>query len=96
MPTDRLTMRSTNFDNNEKEKMAAKLMLSTPAIVVVMRMDDSREGILSLNVFGIATVLQLCHIHAIIAIDTGERLIFAIFALNPDCPLGAPVVLLVC
>jgi hypothetical protein len=45
MPTDKLTMRSTNFDSSEKENMAAKLMLNTPATVVVMRMDDSREGI---------------------------------------------------
>ena len=49
MPTDKLTMRSTNFDSSEKENTAAKLILNTPATVVVMRMDDSREGILNLG-----------------------------------------------
>jgi hypothetical protein len=32
-------MRSTSFDSKENEKMAAKLMLNTPAIVVVKIME---------------------------------------------------------
>jgi hypothetical protein len=68
MPTDKLTMRSTNFDNSEKEKMAAKLILNTPATVVVMRMDDSRDGILNLEWIYFATLLQLDHKFAIKAI----------------------------
>jgi hypothetical protein len=68
MPTDRLTMRSTNFDSSEKENMAAKLMLKTPATVVVMRMDDSREEILNLEWIYFATRLQLDHKLAIKAI----------------------------
>ncbi|BBB63009.1 hypothetical protein UNDKW_4736 [Undibacterium sp. KW1] len=43
MPTDKLTMRSTTFDSNENEKMAAAVMLNTPAIVVANRMDNSVE-----------------------------------------------------
>nr|WP_314860846.1 hypothetical protein [uncultured Undibacterium sp.] len=68
MPTDKLTIRSTNFDSSEKENMAAKLILNTPAIVVVMRMDDSREGIWNLEWIYSATGLQLDHKFAIKAI----------------------------
>ena len=56
MPTDRLTMRSTIFDNSENEKMAAAVMLTTPAMVVAKRMESSVE-ILSLD--NIATKLQI-------------------------------------
>ncbi|WP_423040963.1 hypothetical protein [Undibacterium sp. Di26W] len=43
MPTDRLTMRSTTLDKRENEKMAAAVMLKTPATVVANRMDNSVE-----------------------------------------------------
>ncbi|MFZ6718586.1 hypothetical protein ACO0LK_00320 [Undibacterium sp. Ji49W] len=43
MPTDRLTMRSTTLDNSENEKMAAAVMLKTPAAVVANRIDNSVE-----------------------------------------------------
>lgn len=39
IPTDRLTMRSTIFDSNANEKIAAALMLKTPAMVVASRME---------------------------------------------------------
>ncbi|WP_231502357.1 hypothetical protein [Herbaspirillum sp. RV1423] len=39
MPTDRLTSRSTIFDSSANEKMAAAVMLNTPAIVVASRME---------------------------------------------------------
>lgn len=39
MPTDKLTMRSTNFDNKVNEKIAAQLMLNTPAMAVVKIME---------------------------------------------------------
>ncbi len=35
IPTERLTMRSTSLESSENENIAAKLMLSTPAMVVV-------------------------------------------------------------
>ncbi|MEB0021005.1 hypothetical protein QN370_04360 [Actimicrobium sp. CCI2.3] len=38
MPTDRLTMRSTIFDNSPNEKIAAAEMLKTPDMVVTNRM----------------------------------------------------------
>lgn len=43
MPTDKLTMRSTTLESNENEKMAAAVMLKTPAIVVANSMDNSVE-----------------------------------------------------
>lgn len=43
MPTDRLTMRSTTLDRKAKENTAAAEMLTTPAMVVASRMDDSVE-----------------------------------------------------
>ncbi|WP_277624017.1 hypothetical protein [Undibacterium sp. TS12] len=43
MPTDRLTMRSTTLDSSENEKIAAAVMLKTPAIVVANRMDNRVE-----------------------------------------------------
>ena len=49
MPTDRLTIRSTIFDNNAKENIAAAEMLNTPAMAVVKRMESSVELILSLG-----------------------------------------------
>jgi hypothetical protein len=39
MPTDKLTMRSTTLDKNANEKIAAAVMLKTPAIVVASKMD---------------------------------------------------------
>ncbi|MCC7600132.1 hypothetical protein IGS61_21780 [Janthinobacterium sp. FW305-129] len=39
MPTDKLTMRSTTLDRNANEKIAAAVMLNTPAIVVASKMD---------------------------------------------------------
>ncbi|MGK5030910.1 hypothetical protein [Janthinobacterium sp. DSP2-3-3] len=39
MPTDKLTMRSTTLDKNANEKIAAAVMLNTPAIVVASKMD---------------------------------------------------------
>lgn len=39
MPTERLTMRSTSLESSENEKIAAKLMLSTPAMAVVNSME---------------------------------------------------------
>lgn len=49
MPTDRLTMRSTIFDNSENEKAAAAEMLNTPEMVVASRMDNSAVSIFSLG-----------------------------------------------
>jgi hypothetical protein len=49
MPTERLTMRSTTFDNSENEKTAAAEMLSTPAIMVASRMESSVGSIFSLG-----------------------------------------------
>ena len=43
MPTDRLTMRSTILDNKENEKIAAAVMLKTPAIAVAKSMDNRVE-----------------------------------------------------
>jgi hypothetical protein len=43
MPTDRLTIRSTIFDSKEKEKIAAAVMLKTPAIAVANKMDNRVE-----------------------------------------------------
>jgi len=43
MPTDRLTMRSTILDSSENENTAAALILMTPAIAVVNRMDSRVE-----------------------------------------------------
>ncbi len=48
MPTDKLTMRSTTFASNANEKIAAAVMLTTPATVVVSKMEISVELILSL------------------------------------------------
>ncbi len=39
MPTDRLTIRSTIFESKANEKNAAAAMLTTPAMVVVSRID---------------------------------------------------------
>jgi hypothetical protein len=41
MPTDRLTIRSTIFDNSVNEKIAAAVMLKTPAMVVASKMELS-------------------------------------------------------
>lgn len=49
MPTDRLTRRSTIFDNKVNEKMAAAVMLNTPAMVVASRMESKVELIWSPN-----------------------------------------------
>lgn len=49
MPTDRLTIRSTIFDNKENEKIAAAVMLTTPAMVVASRMEISVGEILCLD-----------------------------------------------
>ncbi len=49
MPTDRLTKRSTIFDNSANEKMAAAVMLTTPAMVVASKMEMSVELILNLG-----------------------------------------------
>jgi hypothetical protein len=57
MPTDRLTIRSTTFDNRENEKTAAAEMLMTPAMVVASRMENSVGSILSLGDY--ATKLQI-------------------------------------
>ncbi|MES2257906.1 MAG: hypothetical protein V4724_05275 [Pseudomonadota bacterium] len=46
MPTDRLTMRSTTLASKVNEKMAAAVMLMTPAIVVASRMEMSVGSIL--------------------------------------------------
>jgi hypothetical protein len=43
IPTDKLTMRSTIFDRSENEKIAAKLMLKTPAMLVVNRIETKVE-----------------------------------------------------
>ncbi|WP_254783861.1 hypothetical protein [Collimonas sp. OK307] len=43
MPTDRLTMRSTTFDSSANEKIAAAVMLKSPAIVVARRIETSVE-----------------------------------------------------
>jgi hypothetical protein len=42
-------MRSTIFDNSEKENTAAAVILNTPAMVVASRMDNSVVSILSLG-----------------------------------------------
>ncbi|MEO6917908.1 MAG: hypothetical protein ABI171_02570 [Collimonas sp.] len=60
MPTDRLTMRSTILDSNANEKMAAAVMLKSPAMVVARRIETSVELIFgpsrqALN----ATMLQI-------------------------------------
>jgi hypothetical protein len=41
MPTDRLTIRSTIVDKSVNEKMAAAVMLKTPAMVVASKMEMS-------------------------------------------------------
>lgn len=43
MPTDKLTIRSTAFESSANEKMAAALMLITPAMAVVNRMEIKVE-----------------------------------------------------
>jgi len=48
MPTDRLTIRSTTLDSSANEKIAAAVMLTTPAMVVASRMGTSVELILNL------------------------------------------------
>ncbi|WMW82596.1 hypothetical protein RF679_14890 [Undibacterium cyanobacteriorum] len=42
-PTEKLTMRSTSFDSIEKENIAARLILNTPAIAVVKSIEISVE-----------------------------------------------------
>jgi len=46
MPTDRLTIFSTTFDSRANEKMAAPVMLTTPATSVASRMEP-RVGSMS-------------------------------------------------
>jgi len=46
MPTDRLTSRSTILDSRANEKIAAAVMLKTPAMVVASRMESKLELIL--------------------------------------------------
>ncbi|MES2832513.1 MAG: hypothetical protein V4695_11025 [Pseudomonadota bacterium] len=46
MPTDRLTIRSTIFDSRANEKNAAAVMLTTPAMVVVSRIDARVESMI--------------------------------------------------
>jgi hypothetical protein len=41
IPTDRLTIRSTIVDKSVNEKMAAAVMLKTPAMVVASKMEMS-------------------------------------------------------
>ena len=47
MPTDRLTMRSTILDSSANEKIAAAVILKTPAIVVARMIETSVELIFS-------------------------------------------------
>jgi hypothetical protein len=47
MPTDRLTMRSTIFDRNPKERNAAAEILINPPMVVASRMEDRVVSIFS-------------------------------------------------
>ena len=68
MPTDRLTMRSTIFDNSENDSNAAAEILMTPAMVVVSRMETRVELILSPTMD--ATRLQI----RTQAFDFGKRL----------------------
>lgn len=57
MPTERLTIRSTIFASSENEKIAAAVMLITPAMVVASRMEISGVSILGLGEY--ATKLQI-------------------------------------
>jgi hypothetical protein len=50
MPTEKLTILSTNLESKLNEKIAAAIMLTTPAIVVANRMEIRVELILSLSV----------------------------------------------
>ncbi|WP_162256870.1 hypothetical protein [Noviherbaspirillum sp. Root189] len=50
-------MRSTIFDKSENEKIAAAVMLMTPATVVASRMESSAESMVSLAEY--ATKLQI-------------------------------------
>ena len=43
IPTERLTMRSTILESSENEKIAAAVMLNTPAMAVAKSMDDRVE-----------------------------------------------------
>jgi hypothetical protein len=45
IPTDRLTMRSTTFDNRVKENTAAAVMLTMPARPVASKMEMSTGSI---------------------------------------------------
>ena len=45
MPTDRLTIRSTAFESSANEKMAAPVMLRTPATMVASRMEPRMGSI---------------------------------------------------
>jgi hypothetical protein len=71
MPTDRLTIRSTTFDNSENENSAAAEMLTTPAMVVANRIDSRVELIL-----GPGNMQQSCkleHSHGFSATTTRRR-----------------------
>ncbi|WP_226929445.1 hypothetical protein [Janthinobacterium aquaticum] len=53
MPTDRLTMRSTTLDRKANEKIAAAVMLTTPATVVASKMDIRTGSMMSYLKMGV-------------------------------------------